>query len=993
MFSDESENYNMLFGAYKKIKSYYHYNKNFLFMREKIAVFENDNKKMNSILNHLAKILTNPSRYNRDIRTWVDSISYYVLPKTFTEDKSIEDRFVTSSLPSKSVTKVNFFIDMPMELHLLETVWTLFIAKIVNDNNVVQGCSYGNAIDDKVLFDNTIDDLKGSIRFKKNRLFKIYFPQYCDWKNNAINEVDKNKKDKNTVLVSLDIKSFFYSVCWKFEMLDRIIQDDRLDGLKQLTSIIKKIFEQYTKILSGVRVLAQKVNNKENVLPIGLFSSMLIANIYMSAFDKEMNGNKNVLYYGRYVDDVLLLLNVSQTGFTADDTGLEKLLVKDNNILLKAADNNFIINGYDNLIIQKDKLKVIFFECGKCNGLIAQLRKTKIIPSQMNIVPNSDIKMTDFEEAAYAIHNFTNETKIRDLGQLEIDRFKLSSHMSELVRSSRYRRENMDSPEEKQLRQQEIDKVTSFFVGSNAIEFNSNWINALYFTMLSSSGRKTKWYQLEDGIREAIRRIKISRLEDICKGKTQGIKSKMKKDLYHMFDICVATALAINPKFSNKEKKEILELRYLIRNANLFNHYLVSFPLMNYSEKIDGDVDFSNMSLSDLNKEYFEVHSSRKMELSPRFINFDELFQYYFIRSIVFGTSGMVSEQIIDNIRNTFLEVNDINPLWANPLAISIQDDNGIIAGYKFQKISLYNKKRNLNRIKIAVANIKLDIDKCCMGLNGTPVIRNRLDFISFLSASYKNQKDKVDYLVFPEFYLPLSWMQDVLSFSRKTGITVISGIQYICRNNMAHNVIGVFARVKSGRYNSSCILVREKNNYAPLEKQLLATEGYSVIDKDTPVYTCIDDGSVRFGLLLCYEFTDICARGLFKDKADILFIPENNSDTTYFSNIVETMTRDVHAFMVQSNTSNYGDSRISGPYSRDQRNVVQIKGGDNDGLIIGTINIQEVINYRALKRKESEDEIQKILNMDKSQRMKTKNQLKGKHDLKISKTSARTFF
>ena len=89
MFSDESENYNMLFGAYKKIKSYYHYNKNFLFMREKIAVFENDNKKMNSILNHLAKILTNPSRYNRDIRTWVDSISYYVLPKTFTEDKSI----------------------------------------------------------------------------------------------------------------------------------------------------------------------------------------------------------------------------------------------------------------------------------------------------------------------------------------------------------------------------------------------------------------------------------------------------------------------------------------------------------------------------------------------------------------------------------------------------------------------------------------------------------------------------------------------------------------------------------------------------------------------------------------------------------------------------------------------------------------------------------------------------------------------------------------
>ena len=993
MFSDESENYNMLFGAYKKIKSYYHYNKNFLFMREKIAIFENDSIKMDSTLKHLAKVINDPIMYSKDIKKWVDSIDYYVLPKSFTENKSIEKRFVTSSIQSKSISKVNFFINMPIELHLIETVWTLFLAKFVNDNNIVKDCSYGNAIDEKLLFDNTVDDINGSIRFQKNRIFKIYFPQYCDWKNNAINAVDRNKKDKNTVLVSLDIKSFYYSVCWNFDMLKKIIPDDRLDFLKGLTSIIRDIFEQYTKKISEVRVLSHSLRNEESILPIGLFSSMLIANVYLSSFDNEMIKNKNVLYYGRYVDDILVLLNVNQTGFSADEKGLEKLLVADNSILLKVDDYSFHINGYNNLIIQKEKLKVIYFECGKSNGIISQLRKTKIIPSQMNIIPNNDIKMTDFEEAAYALHNFTNDTKIRDLGQLEIDKFKLSTHMAELVRSSRYKKENMESPDEKQLRQDEIDKVTSFFTGSNAIEFNNNWINALYFIMLSSDGKKTKWYRLEEGIRESISEITINHLEDVCKGKTNGIKSKMKKDLCHMFDICVATALAINPRFSKKEKKEILELCYQIRNANLFNHYLVSYPLMNYSDNISNDMDFSNMSLSELKKEYFEIHSSRKMELSPRFINFDELFQYYFIWSIVSGASGMVSEEVINNIRDTFLEVNNINPVWANPLSISIRDENGKIEGYSFQEISLYNKKRNLNSIRIAVANIELDIDKCCMGLNKKPVIRNRLDFISFLAAAYKNHKDKVDYLVFPEFYLPLSWMQDVLTFSRKTGITVISGIQYICRNKVAHNIIGVFARVKSGRYNSSCLLVREKNNYAPLEKQLLATEGYTVIDKDIPIYTCIDDGNVRFGLFLCYEFTDICARALFKDKADVIFIPENNSDTTYFSNIVETMTRDIHAFMVQSNTSNYGDSRISGPFSRDQRNVVQIKGGDDDSLIIGTINIQDVINHRSNERKRLVEEIQHIIAMKSQQKEKRKNDLIGKHNLKISKVSARTFF
>lgn len=35
MFSQESDNKKMLFGVYKKLKSYYHYNKNFLLMRKK----------------------------------------------------------------------------------------------------------------------------------------------------------------------------------------------------------------------------------------------------------------------------------------------------------------------------------------------------------------------------------------------------------------------------------------------------------------------------------------------------------------------------------------------------------------------------------------------------------------------------------------------------------------------------------------------------------------------------------------------------------------------------------------------------------------------------------------------------------------------------------------------------------------------------------------------------------------------------------------------
>ena len=126
IFTDEQENYEILLGAYKKLKSYYHYNKNFLFMREKLAKFEYDAVFMEEKLKHIAKMLTDPKKYFTEINSWIELIDYYVLPKAYVSDAEVEKRFVTGSIPHKSISKVIFFIDMPIELHLLDTVWTLY---------------------------------------------------------------------------------------------------------------------------------------------------------------------------------------------------------------------------------------------------------------------------------------------------------------------------------------------------------------------------------------------------------------------------------------------------------------------------------------------------------------------------------------------------------------------------------------------------------------------------------------------------------------------------------------------------------------------------------------------------------------------------------------------------------------------------------------------------------------------------------------------------
>ncbi len=83
MFSDIQRNYEMLKGAYLRLKSYYHYNKNYIFMKEKIATFEENRDQMEATLSLIANVIMSPEMYSEVINDWVKQIDYYVIPKSF----------------------------------------------------------------------------------------------------------------------------------------------------------------------------------------------------------------------------------------------------------------------------------------------------------------------------------------------------------------------------------------------------------------------------------------------------------------------------------------------------------------------------------------------------------------------------------------------------------------------------------------------------------------------------------------------------------------------------------------------------------------------------------------------------------------------------------------------------------------------------------------------------------------------------------------------
>lgn len=85
MFSNIISNIYILKGSYRKLKSYYYYNKNFSLMRKKITDFEFNPDKMEETFSIMAKVLAEPNsdESRKYINKLMESIDFYVLPKSF----------------------------------------------------------------------------------------------------------------------------------------------------------------------------------------------------------------------------------------------------------------------------------------------------------------------------------------------------------------------------------------------------------------------------------------------------------------------------------------------------------------------------------------------------------------------------------------------------------------------------------------------------------------------------------------------------------------------------------------------------------------------------------------------------------------------------------------------------------------------------------------------------------------------------------------------
>lgn len=974
--------------VYRKLKSYVYYDNFSLLLRQQLAEFEASDD-FDVKLDNLVTYLNNPVNFNDYFVNLLSSIDYDVAPKKFDRPKSNIDLIISNNFTRESydIEKVNYFFKGAIELHLISILWILEEGYTLHKDYCKDNYAYFLELDSES--GKVVDGL---------RLFKPYFDQYQRWRDKGI-DLAKNILDNDTdvVIVSLDIKEYYYNIIFDFDLIDKLerkIRERLNSNSVLLTPLLFQINEKYAQIFPNKE-------KSKSVLPIGLLSSGILANWYLKDFDSKIKEELSPAYYGRYVDDIQIVLSNTKIPSEYDKTKfnspLESFLAKffvNRNIFnsnikeRKKEDPEFQISyryvNNLNIEIQKDKIAVYSFESKESRAVLDMFKKKiEQNSSAFWFLPNEDSISDDFDESVYELTYSDTINKLRSVIDIKQSKYGASIFLAKKIKVSLLSENSKD--------EKTTEQILTFFKGIVNLEFSSIWEKVLTYFVITND--KEAFWQFYKETVNTIDKIKKGNKSSLSAKEVNKTKEYLGKYLMN----CCAMSLSLNSGFidgdwwgnkcsnyrfswlSNDYYNNLNGLKHKYIYSNLLRNNFVVVPLLNYLKISENDkMNFINYnylrSVDILFYENFHF-DEKKLKYAPRFIYYYEFNINKYLNELITKSAGTdtnsieieafqkdFSQPLYDQSFDDFFKVNyEIrnSHIYGHKNSVDIHRDNlkhnyfSIENGYRscdnklgFNKLKVPNSGKIDSDLKIAVANVKVSLDNIKKSLFKIPDTSKgrRKELIDILNDA---EKVKADVLILPEVSVPHRWLPMIADESRRKQRLIIIGLEHIRINNICYNLLATCLPFEQNGIKDVVINFRLKNHYSPSETKMILEKGKVIPIPSISLYNLFVWKGVNFANYNCYELADINHRSLFKSKVDLLFASEYNSDVNYFSNIVETVSRDIHCYFVQVNSSDFGDSRITAPKKTESKDILKLKGGENNVVLLGKIDINELRNFQ----------------------------------------------
>lgn len=313
--------------AFRKLKAHSYFDKTTLPLRDKIVEFESawDFKmKIQAIADEYDKAKLCQSTLMVEILSSIDVLPF---PKKMVnansdDDKTKEKAVISIGNPKEKpiIDELQYFIDMDVRGHVLGVMWIMAFGKRIDEQSIES--ARGNRLRKSLIWKDDGDILDSPA------LFEPYFAQYSLWRDGGLSVANELlTKNHDVMILTLDLKKFYYRTGISKKAFKNIVEIDDNSKDVNLHDAIYAIFEKYTEILH-----TKKIEHSGIVLPIGFLPSAVLSNWCLEKFDKGILDYWNPSYYGRYVDDVIIVEKIekgSEIYKLARENKLEKDFVID----------------------------------------------------------------------------------------------------------------------------------------------------------------------------------------------------------------------------------------------------------------------------------------------------------------------------------------------------------------------------------------------------------------------------------------------------------------------------------------------------------------------------------------------------------------------------------------------------------------------------------------------------------------------------------------
>lgn len=531
-------------GAYLRLKSFIYYDSSSLNIRKQIAEFEKSEVSLKRRLNNLCKAVDQGDVSADYWKKLFKKINYSLAVKTFAKEDDIDDQIIHSQFKNKNFKSERevYFAEIPIELQIVATLFVKsFGCKIERS---LSNPPYGNKLDSFEHFDG-ISISPGL------KLYEPYFKKYQDWRNNAVDAVKSlNERGKNSILVSMDLQDFYHSSRVDFDKLEEFLSIHfELDGFdfgdftiepegKFVFNVVKEIHRRYM-ACCGLEVIGNKF-----LLPIGLISSGVVANWYLDPLDKAIQKELSPDYFGRYVDDILIVLPLKNGSKLPTKTKLIESLFCDKKLLLKKDDGYQVdVSDLTSLKVQTKKFQVIHFVSDELTSLLDKyVNDAKKKSSEYRLLPDEEAISADFDECAFNLEYSGEGRGLTEIKGFSDSKYGISGFLAKKLTLA-LQGENIDDSEAN-------SKLLRLFKGPMAIELYRLWEKLFTYFLISKDMKSF----------HKLHRQLIMAIEELGDINTGEMGYKLKTFYTDNFLMAMGMAYALKPSlFNNKAETKKLE--------------------------------------------------------------------------------------------------------------------------------------------------------------------------------------------------------------------------------------------------------------------------------------------------------------------------------------------------------------------------------------------------------------------------------------------------